>query len=371
MKIKHYAMIATALVAGVVLFTECASMRISYRRLPARAKTFVETFFPGERCVYAERDRDDGCREYEVKLANGTDIDFHASGDWKKVSCEYSFLPAGIVPQAIVDDLAVLRAAYEVTNRNPLGSAAGYGSSFPLDRSMTTDLLGFESMDYNVVYAQMGRGKTERIVANAIASIAATIGKLAFDACMFNSQNFGFIRLPDEFTTGSSIMPHKKNPDVFELTRAKCNKLQALPVEITLITNNLPSGYFRDLQLVKESFLPAFDTIISILDMTGRMLANIKVNTDVARDPRYRYMYSVEEVNRLAAAGTPFRDAYKQVGLAIERGDFNPDFNIHHTHEGSIGNLCNDRIRTRFDHIQSQFDFDTYHRAFNTLLGRQ
>ena len=277
----------------------------------------------------------------------------------------------GAYAESLVDDLAVLRAAYEVTNRNPLGSAAGYGSSFPLNRAMTTDLLGFESMDYNVVYAQMGRGKTERIVANAIASIAATIGKLAFDACLFNSQNFGFIKLPDEFTTGSSIMPHKKNPDVFELTRAKCNKLQALPVEITLITNNLPSGYFRDLQLVKESFLPAFDTIIDILDMVGRMLADIKVNTDVARDPRYRFMYSVEEVNRLAASGTPFRDAYRQVGLAIEHGDFNPDYDIHHTHEGSIGNLCNDRIADRCKATIAQFDFATYHRAFNALLGIQ
>lgn len=275
----------------------------------------------------------------------------------------------GAYAESLVDDLSVLRAAYEITNRNPLGSAAGYGSSFPLNRAMTTDLLGFESMDYNVVYAQMGRGKTERIVANAIASIAATISKLAFDACMFNSQNFGFIKLPDEFTTGSSIMPHKKNPDVFELTRAKCNKLQALPVEITLITNNLPSGYFRDLQLVKESFLPAFDSIIAILDMTGRMLDNIKVNTDVARDPRYKFMYSVEEVNRLAAEGTPFRDAYKQVGLAIENGDFNPQFDINHTHEGSIGNLCNDRIQLRFLDIVKQFDFATYHNAFNTLLG--
>ena len=276
----------------------------------------------------------------------------------------------GAYAESLVDDMSVLRAAYEVTNRNPLGSAAGYGSSFPLNRSMTTDLLGFESMDYNVVYAQMGRGKTERIVASAIASIAATVGKLAFDACMFNSQNFGFIKLPDEFTTGSSIMPHKKNPDVFELTRAKCNKLQALPVEITLITNNLPSGYFRDLQLVKESFLPAFDTIISILDMTGRMLSNITVNTEVARDPRYKYMYSVEEVNRLAASGVPFRDAYKQVGLAIERGDFNPDYNLRHTHEGSIGNLCTDQIRARFEHVASQFDFATYHAAFNRLLGK-
>lgn len=276
----------------------------------------------------------------------------------------------GAYAESLVDDMSVLRAAYEVTNRNPLGSAAGYGSSFPLNRTMTTDLLGFESMDYNVVYAQMGRGKTERIVANALASIAATVSKLAFDACLFNSQNFGFIKLPDEFTTGSSIMPHKKNPDVFELTRAKCNKLQALPVEITLITNNLPSGYFRDLQLVKESFLPAFDNIISILDMTARMLSNVKVNTEAARDPRYKYMYSVEEVNRLVANGVPFRDAYKQVGLAIEQGNFTPSYDLHHTHEGSIGNLCTDNIRARFDKIESQFDFSTYHRAFNNLLGK-
>lgn len=276
----------------------------------------------------------------------------------------------GAYAESLIDDLTVLRAAYEVSNRNPLGSAAGYGSSFPLNRTMTTELLGFESMDYNVVYAQMGRGKTERIVANALASIAATVSKLAFDACMFNSQNFGFIKLPDEYTTGSSIMPHKKNPDVFELTRAKCNKLQALPVEITLITNNLPSGYFRDLQLVKESFLPAFDTLISILDMTGRMLADVKVNTDVASDPRYKLMYSVEEVNRLAASGVPFRDAYKQVGLEIEKGEFNPDTNIRHTHEGSIGNLCTDCIRARFDKVEAEFDFATYHNAINRLLEK-
>ncbi len=275
----------------------------------------------------------------------------------------------GAYAESLVDDLSVLRAAYEITNRNPLGSAAGYGSSFPLNRSMTTDLLGFESMDYNVVYAQMGRGKTERIVAQAIASIAATVGKLAYDACLYNSQNFGFIKLPDEFTTGSSIMPHKKNPDVFELTRAKCNKLQALPVEITMITNNLPSGYFRDLQLVKESFLPSFDTIISILDMVSRMIAGMKVNDGVSRDQRYAYMYSVEEVNRLVVDGVPFRDAYKRVGLEIERGEFTPDYNINHTHEGSIGNLCNDRIRARFDNVLAQFNFADYHAAFSRLIN--
>lgn len=275
----------------------------------------------------------------------------------------------GAYAESLADDLSVLRAAYEVANRNPLGSAAGYGSSFPLNREMTTRLLGFDTMAYNVVYAQMGRGKTERIVAQAIAGIAATLSKLAFDACMFNSQNFGFIKLPDEFTTGSSIMPHKKNPDVFELTRAKCNKLQALPMEITLITNNLPSGYFRDLQLIKENFLPAFDTIIDILNMVNTMLSQVKVNTDVATDARYKLMYSVEEVNNRVLNGLPFRDAYKQVGLEIEAGNFEPDYNINHSHEGSIGNLCNDEISALFDKTLSQFDFDTYHRAFDDLLN--
>ena len=275
----------------------------------------------------------------------------------------------GAYAESLADDLTVLRAAYEVANRNPLGSAAGYGSSFPLNRTMTTSLLGFDSMAYNVVYAQMGRGKTERIVAQAIAGIAATLSKLAFDACMFNSQNFGFIKLADEFTTGSSIMPHKKNPDVFELTRAKCNKLQALPMEITLITNNLPSGYFRDLQLIKENFLPAFDSIIDIINMVDTMLSQVKVNTDVATDPRDKLMYSVEEVNRRVSEGTPFRDSYKQVGLEIEADNFTPRYDINHTHEGSIGNLCNDQICELFNRTLSQFDFDTYHKAFEKLLN--
>lgn len=275
----------------------------------------------------------------------------------------------GAYAESLADDLMVLQAAYKVANRNPLGSAAGYGSSFPLNREMTTRLLGFDTMAYNVVYAQMGRGKTERIVAQAIAGIAATLSKLAFDACMFNSQNFGFIKLPDEFTTGSSIMPHKKNPDVFELTRAKCNKLQALPMEITLITNNLPSGYFRDLQLIKENFLPAFDSIIDIINMVNTMLAQVKVNTEVATDPRYKLMYSVEEVNRRVAEGTPFRDSYKQVGLEIEAGNFEPRYDISHTHEGSIGNLCNDKIAKLFNDTLAQFDFDTYHKAFDKLLN--
>ena len=272
--------------------------------------------------------------------------------------------------ESLADDLRLLLAAYDVNNRNPLGSAAGYGSSFPLNRTMTTRLLGFSSPVYNVVYAQMGRGKTERIVSQAIANIAATIGKLAFDACMFNSQNFCFIKLPDEYTTGSSIMPHKKNPDVFELTRAKCNKLQSLPVQMTLITNNLPSGYFRDLQLTKEEFLPAFDEINDIIDMVNAMMAKVKVNENILDDSRYDLMFSVEEVNRLAAAGMPFRDAYKKVGLDIEAGKFTPKKEVHHTHEGSIGNLCNDRIEELFRQTLSQFDFATYHEAYDKLLGR-
>ena len=277
----------------------------------------------------------------------------------------------GAYAESLVDDLTVLKAAYSVTNRNPLGSAAGYGSSFPLNRTMTTRLLGFDSMDYNVVYAQMGRGKVERIVAQALSSVAATVAKLAFDACMFNSQNFGFIKLPDQYTTGSSIMPHKKNPDVFELTRAKCNKIQALPYEITLITNNLPSGYFRDLQLIKENFLPAFDSLIDILVMVTRMVSEVTVNKDILADPRYRLMFSVEEVNRLTREGMPFRDAYKKVGLDIEKGEFEPDYNLEHTHEGSIGNLCNDKIAELYDGILKSFDFEKFHTAFAQLLGRK
>ena len=272
--------------------------------------------------------------------------------------------------ESLVDDLIVMQAAYRVCNRNPLGSAAGYGSSFPLDRTRTTDLLGFESMDYNVIYAQMGRGKTERIVASAIASVAATLAKLAFDACLYNSQNFAFIKLPDAFTTGSSIMPHKKNPDVFEITRAKCNKLQALPYQITLIANNLPSGYFRDLQIIKELFLPAFDELGDCLHMVNLMMAQIEVNTHILDDPRYNYMFSVEEVNRRVQAGMPFRDAYKQVGLEIEAGAFAPDKHIAHTHEGSIGNLCNDRIEALMRQTIASFGFARTQEAEARLLGR-
>jgi argininosuccinate lyase len=276
----------------------------------------------------------------------------------------------GAYAESLADDLTVLRAAYEVNDRNPLGSAAGYGSSFPLDREMTTRLLGFASVDYNVVYAQMGRGKTERIVSAAIANIAVTISKLAFDACLFNSQNFAFIKLPDEFTTGSSIMPHKKNPDVFELTRARCNRLQSLPYQITMITNNLPCGYFRDLQLIKEEFLPEFDEIKAIISMVNAMMSQIKVNEHILDDSRYDLMFSVEEVNRLTRGGMPFRDAYRKVGLDIEAGKFKPVKEVHHTHAGSIGNLCNDRISDLFRHTLEGFDFDTYHKAFDSLLGK-
>lgn len=276
----------------------------------------------------------------------------------------------GAYAESLVDDMMFLQAAFRMCNRNPLGSAAGYGSSFPLDRTMTTRLLGFDSMNYNVVYAQMGRGKTERIVASALASIAATLSKLAFDACLFNSQNFGFIKLPDAYTTGSSIMPHKKNPDVFELTRAKCNKIQALPYQITLIANNLPSGYFRDLQIIKEVFLPSFDELKDCLHMVDQMMSRITVNEHILDDKRYDPIFSVEEVNRLTLAGTPFRDAYKQVGLRIEAGDFTPDKNLHHTHEGSIGNLCNEQIASLEKQIVESFDFEKTQSAFNALLGR-
>ena len=234
---------------------------------------------------------------------------------------------------------------------------------------MTTSLLGFDSMDYNVVYAQMGRGKTERNVAFALASVAGTVSKLAFDACMFNSQNFSFVRLPKECTTGSSIMPHKKNPDVFELTRAKCNKLQALPQQIMMIMNNLPSGYFRDLQIIKEVFLPAFDELRDVLEMTTYIIRKMEVNDRILEDPRYDLMFSVEEVNRLAAEGMPFRDAYKKVGLDIEAGKFTPCKEVHHTHEGSIGNLCNQEIKALMDQTLEKFHFERVDAAVEALLS--
>ena len=275
----------------------------------------------------------------------------------------------GAYAESLADDMLFLQAAYRMTNRNPLGSAAGYGSSFPLDRSMTTRLLGFDTMDYNVVYAQMGRGKMERNVAFAMATIAGTMAKLAFDACLFNSQNFSFVRLPKECTTGSSIMPHKKNPDVFELIRAKCNKLQALPQQVTLIMNNLPCGYFRDLQIIKEVFLPAFDELKDCLRMTAYIINRMSVDEHILDNALYDPIFSVEEVNRLAAAGMPFRDAYKMVGLDIEAGRFKADKNIHHTHEGSIGNLCNDRIASLMQETLDGFHFERMTEAEKALLS--
>lgn len=275
----------------------------------------------------------------------------------------------GAYAESLADDLQTLLSAYKITNRNPLGSAAGYGSSFPLDRQLTTDLLGFDTMNYNVVYAQMGRGKMERTVANALASIAATISKLAFDACMYTSQNFGFIKLPDQFTTGSSIMPHKKNPDVFELTRAKCNKIQSLPQQISLITNNLPSGYFRDLQIIKELFVPAFAELNACIEMTSMMMAQVEINKDILADARYDYLFSVEEVNKQTLSGVPFRDAYKKVGLEIEAGNFKPNKNVNHTHQGSIGNLCNNEIAAYRNDIVAQFNFEKVRSAIEELLA--
>ena len=276
----------------------------------------------------------------------------------------------GAYAESLADDMLFLQAAYRMCNRNPLGSAAGYGSSFPLNRAMTTELLGFESMNYNVVYAQMGRGKCERNVAYALASVAGTLAKLAFDACMFNSQNFGFVKLPAECTTGSSIMPHKKNPDVFELLRAKCNRLQALPTDIMLIMNNLPVGYFRDLQIIKELFLPAFEALNDCLQMATYIIKRIEANRDILSDSRYDAMFSVEEVNRLAAEGMPFRDAYKKVGLDIEAGTFTPNKDVHHTHEGSIGNLCNKEITALMESIYGNMEFEKATKAERALLNR-
>ena len=275
----------------------------------------------------------------------------------------------GAYAESLTDDLQMLLAAYRICNRNPLGSAAGYGSSFPLNRTMTTELLGFDSMNYNVVYAQMGRGKMERAVSFALASIAGSLSKLAFDACMFNSQNFGFIKLPAQFTTGSSIMPHKKNPDVFELTRAKCNKIQGLPIEITLIANNLPSGYFRDLQIIKEVFLPSFQELKDCLVMVTHMMDKLEVNDHILDEEKYKLLFTVEEVNKLVLSGIPFRDAYKKVGLDVENGQFSYEDPVHHTHEGSLGNLCNKQIAELKANIFSEFNFDKAREAEKQLVG--
>ena len=275
----------------------------------------------------------------------------------------------GAYAESLVDDLITLQAAYTIVNKNPLGSAAGYGSSFPINRKMTTELLGFDDLNYNVVYAQMGRGKTERIVATALGNIAASLSKLSMDACLYLNQNFAFISFPDELTTGSSIMPHKKNPDVFELIRAHCNRIQALPNEIMLMTTNLPSGYQRDLQLLKEHIIPAFKNLQSCLQMATLMLSNIQVNKDLLVDEKYKFLFSVEEVNKLVLEGTPFRDAYKKVGLDIEAGNFTYTPTTAHTHEGSIGNLCNDQINRLMNDTIIKFNFEKVNGAIKQLLS--
>ena len=269
----------------------------------------------------------------------------------------------GSYAESLADDMQMLLAAWRITNRNPLGSAAGYGSSFPLDREMTTRLLGFESPAYNAVYAQMGRGKTERIVAQAVSSLAATVGRLAMDNTMWLNQNFGFISYPDTLTTGSSIMPHKKNPDVWEIARGKCNLLQALPGTVAMLTTNLPLGYNRDLQLLKEVLFPALQDMRQVLEMADAMLAHIEVRTDILDDPRYAYLFSVESVNSLVLGGVPFRDAYRTVGLQIEAGEFCPERQVHHTHIGSIGNLATAQIAELMDATIAQFGFEKVERA--------
>ena len=276
----------------------------------------------------------------------------------------------GAYAESLVDDTVTLKAAYNVVNKNPLGSAAGYGSSFPINRTLTTKLLGFADLNYNVVYAQMGRGKAERIVASALSNVADTLSKLSMDACLFLNQNFGFISFPAELTTGSSIMPHKKNPDVFELIRSHCNRIKALPNEIMMMTTNLPSGYHRDLQLLKEHLFPAFETLRNCIDMAGLMLSNMEVKENILEDEKYKFLFSVEEVNKLVLQGTPFRDAYKKTGLDIEAGSYTYSTNVNHTHEGSIGNLCNEQIIANMQKVVEGFSFDDYHKAIDHLLAK-
>lgn len=273
----------------------------------------------------------------------------------------------GAYAESLVDDVITVKAAYDVVNKNPLGSAAGYGSSFPINRTLTTELLGFADLNYNVVYAQMGRGKAERVVAQSLANVASTLAKLSMDACLFLNQNFGFIFFPVELTTGSSIMPHKKNPDVFELIRSHCNRIAALPNELTMMTTNLPSGYHRDLQLLKEHLFPAFKTLKDCIEMVRLMLSNIEIKKDILADEKYKYLFSVEEVNKLVNSGMPFRDAYKKVGFDIEAGKFTYDTNINHTHEGSAGNLCTAEIKKQMQTVLTEFPFEKVNAAIKKL----
>ncbi|HEX6190713.1 MAG TPA: argininosuccinate lyase [Chitinophagaceae bacterium] len=275
----------------------------------------------------------------------------------------------GAYAESLADDMITLKAAYDITNKNPLGSAAGYGSSFPINRNLTTQLLGFADMNHNVVYAQMGRGKTERVVAQALANVADTLARLSMDACLYLNQNFGFISFPAELTTGSSIMPHKKNPDVFELVRAHCNRIKALPNEITMMTTNLPSGYHRDLQLLKEHLFPAFQTLKDCIEMAGLLLSSIQIEKSLLADEKYKYLFSVEEVNKLVLSGMPFRDAYKKVGQAIEGGTFQYQSSLAHTHEGSIGNLQNDQIAGKMRALIDSFPFAQVQSSLTRLAG--
>lgn len=274
----------------------------------------------------------------------------------------------GAYAESLVDDMTFLQSVYKIVNQNPLGSAAGYGSSFPLNRTMTTELLGFEDLNYNVIHAQLGRGKSELFLSYALAAIGSTIGKFAMDACMYCNQNYGFISFPDELTTGSSIMPHKKNPDVFELIRAKCNKLQSLPTEISMTINNLPAGYHRDFQLLKESLFPALEDLKNCLEITNYMLQHMQVKTGIVEKEDYKYLFSVENVNQLVLSGVPFRDAYKIVGADIENGNFQPNTEVNHTHEGSLGNLCNDKIQRKMKRVWKGFKFKKAEKAMKQLL---
>jgi len=274
----------------------------------------------------------------------------------------------GAYAESLVDDMITVKGAYDIVNKNPLGSAAGYGSSFPINRTLTTKLLGFDDLNYNVVYAQMGRGKAERIVAQSLANVADTLGKLSMDACLYLNQNFSFISFPAELTTGSSIMPHKKNPDVFELIRSHCNRIKALPNEVTIMTTNLPSGYHRDLQLLKEHLFPAFKTLKDCIEMAGLMIRNIEIKQDILADEKYKYLFSVEEVNKLVNSGMAFRDAYKKVGMDIEAGNFKYDASIRHTHQGSIGNLSTAEIKAQMQKIVTSFPFSSVNNAINKLL---
>src|SRR5580765_7081797 len=273
----------------------------------------------------------------------------------------------GAYAESLVDDMITLKGAYDIVNKNPLGSAAGYGSSFPINRTLTTKLLGFDDLNYNVVYAQMGRGKAERIVAQSLSNFADTLSKLSMDACLYLNQNFGFISFPAELTTGSSIMPHKKNPDVFELIRSYCNRIKSLPNEISMMTTNLPSGYHRDLQLLKEHLFPAFPILKDCIEMAGLMLSNISVKEGILEDAKYKYLFSVEEVNKQVLEGTAFRDAYKKTGIDIGLGTFVHDTHLNHTHEGSMGNLCNNEIKKQMEKIIDSFPFKSVQSAIDNL----